>query len=304
MLTINHPARVAVLCSRRAPGLVHLLERAASSQAFTIVGVITSEPEFAELEAVSARGIPVVRHDIRAFYASRSASLTRNWAVRAAYDAETVQALQTFTPDLVLLDGYLYLLTAAVLDAFPNRLLNLHFSDLSLREADSRPTFPGIRAVRDAIVAGLKETCATVHLVDSEPDGGAPLVRSWAFPVSPLVERARTWQATDMLKAYAYAHQEWMLRDASGPLLEAALELVTSGRVSLDALGSHPPHTAVPWALDWPGTLTPPAPASAEHRDVVRPSRSSRRRAACDQAWTRRREAESGRAAIQEDGAR
>ena len=141
-----------------------------------------------------------------------------------------LRLLAPFEPDVVVLDGYLYLLTAPMLGAFPNRIINLHFSDLTLRRADGRPAYAGIRAVRDAVFDGRTETRATVHLVDAEPDDGAPILLSWPFAVPPLVEDGRRWRATEMLKAYAFAHQEWMLRAASGPMLRAALELVEIGR--------------------------------------------------------------------------
>ena len=277
---------------------MHLIEQAERSGTFTIAGVVTSEPDCRDLEQVAARRVPVVQHDIHAFYASRSARLTRDWQTRELYDEATLAILRGFEPDIVLLDGYLYLLTARVLDAFPNRLLNLHFSDLTMREADARPTFPGIRAVRDAIVAGECETFATVHLVNQEPDGGPPLLRSWAFPVSPLVSRARTWQAADMLKAYAYAHQEWMLRDASGPLLDAAVHLVTSGRVSLDALALQPPHTTIPWTIEANGELRPPS-VSPHAAGTVPQQRGSRRRE-CRRPWTSGRSSSDTRAAARE----
>ncbi|MFN7983133.1 MAG: formyltransferase family protein [Vicinamibacterales bacterium] len=301
MLTTGRPARVAVLCSKRAPGLAHLLDCAERSSAFAVVGVMTTEPDCADIDRVRERGIPVVCRDIHAFYAERGARLTRDWEVRAAYDAGTIDVVCAFTPDLVLLDGYLYLLTSSMLEAFPSRLLNLHFSDLMLRDADSRPTYPGIRAVRDAIVDGQAETCATVHLVNSEPDGGAPIVRSWGFPVSPLVARARAWQAMDMLKAYAYAHQEWMLRDASGPLLEAALNLVTSGRVSLDVLGAQEPQCVTPWRLEADGALSLRGLSTRDQSAGERPHRV-RRRLVCQQPWERRRSAEVPHTPRSQDG--
>ena len=122
----------------------------------------------------------------------------------------------------MLLDGYLYLVTPALLARFRNRVLNLHFSDLTLRTVDGAPRFPGLRAVRDALADGLGETRATVHLVNDKPDDGPPIVRSWPFPVSPLVEELRTQSADDVFKAYVFAHQHWMMRTASGPLIAAA----------------------------------------------------------------------------------
>ena len=68
--------------------------------------------------------------------------------LRAAYDAETVAILKPFGPDLILTAGYLYLLTEPMLAAFRNRILNLHFADLTLRTPDGEPGFPGIHAVR------------------------------------------------------------------------------------------------------------------------------------------------------------
>lgn len=260
MLTSHRPLRVAVLCSRRAPGLVHLLESDANrGRLFEIACVMTSERDFAESGAVSAAGVPVLRHPIAAFCAARAASVYRDPAVRRLYDSATVAHLECYQPDLVLLDGYLYLLTRPMLEAFGNRLLNLHFSDLLIRRPDGSPAYAGLRAVRDALRDGQTETCATIHLVTDVPDGGAPVVRSSPYPVSPMVAKAREWGADDMFRAYVFAHQEWMIRSASGPLLSAALELVATGQVNLDALALDEPDTVVPWLVDGRGRLAPPA---------------------------------------------
>lgn len=259
MLTTDRPLRVAVLCSRRAPGLVHLLTSdPARGTAFEIVAVVTSESTCPEADMLNACGVPQVVHDIRAFYDARASTVYRDFVTRRAYDRATVDLLAPFEPDLVLLDGYLYLLTRPMLEAYANRILNLHFSDLTIRRADHRPAYVGIRAVRDALADGQIETSATLHLVNDEPDGGAPVVRSWHFPVSPLVARARQWQAMDMLKAYAFAHQEWMIREASGPVLSAALALIAAGKVDLDALGQVDAAFVTPWHVDAKSRLTPP----------------------------------------------
>jgi hypothetical protein len=105
-----------------------------------------------------------------------------------------------------------------------------------------------------------------VHLVDDEPDGGAPVVRSWPYPVAPVASQARAWNATDMLRAYAYAHQEWMIRSASGPLLSAALRLIARGHVDLDALAQRDPSSVLPWLVDERGRLTPPGAVRMSER--------------------------------------
>jgi phosphoribosylglycinamide formyltransferase-1 len=259
------PLRVVVLCSHRAPGLLHLLNAdPARGRTYDIVGCVTTEPTFAEEVRVERRGVPTRSHDIHAFYRARNAPLGRATDVRAAFDAETVKVVQSFSPDLVMLAGYLYILTEPMLSAFRQRILNLHFADLTLRTPGGQPGFPGIRAVRDAVVAGCGETRATVHLVDAVVDGGPPLVRSWPFPVSPMIDEARTWAATDMLRAYAFAHEQWMMRSCAGPLWSAALELVTGGAVDLDGLAaSAAAEDVAPWELGRRGALMPPMHAAA-----------------------------------------
>jgi phosphoribosylglycinamide formyltransferase 1 len=252
------PLRVAVLCSHRAPGLIHLLNSSPDrGAAYEIVCCVTSERTFAEEVRVERRGIPTLPHPITNFYEARGTSTYRDVAGRQEYDRGTLALIEPFFPDVVLLDGYLYLVTAALLRRFPNRILNLHFSDLTLRTIQGAPRFPGLRSVRDTLAAGCHETRATVHLVNDVPDGGAPIVRSWPFPVSPLVEELRTMDAGDVFKAYAFAHQEWMMRTVSGPLVAAALRLIATGAIDLDNLAARA-QSDPPWLLDQQGCLTVP----------------------------------------------
>jgi phosphoribosylglycinamide formyltransferase 1 len=251
------PLRVAVLCSQRAPGLMHLLNSSPDrGVAFDIVCCVTSERTFAEEARVERRGIPTLPHPIADFYEARGTSIYSDVAGRQEYDRATLAIIEPFFPDIVLLDGYRYLVTAVLLGRFPNRILNLHFSDLTLRTIRGAPRFPGLRAVRDALAAGCRETRATVHLVNDVPDGGSPIVRSWPFPVSPLVEELRTMSADEAFKAYAFAHQEWMLRTVSGPLVSAALRLIAAGAIDLDAVTPNDAQAEPPWVLDREGALT------------------------------------------------
>jgi folate-dependent phosphoribosylglycinamide formyltransferase PurN len=257
------PLRVVVLCSHRAPGLLHLLNAdPLRGRTYDIVACVTSEPTFAEEVRVERRGVTTRSHDIRAFYGARQAPLHRAPEVREAFDAAMAKLVASYSPDLVLLAGYLYVLTEPMLSAFHRRILNLHFADLTLRTPDGQPGFPGIRAVRDALVAGCAETRATVHLVDAVVDAGPPLVRSWAFPVSPMVDEARSWTAGDMLRAYAFAHEQWMMRSCAGPLWSATLQLVSGGAIDLDRLEAFEAgEDTAPWELGRRGTLLPPMAA-------------------------------------------
>ena len=243
---------------------MHLLNRSPERGiAFEIVGCVTTEREFAEEVRVERRGIPTIPHPIAAFYERRGTSMYQDFAGREAYDRETLALVEPFLADILLLDGYLYLVTRPMLDRFRNRILNLHFSDLALRTPAGCPRFPGLRAVRDAIDAGRRETRATVHLVNEIPDGGTPIVRSWPFPVSPLVEDLRTQRALDVVEAYVFAHEQWMMRTVSGPLIASALHLISRGLVDLDAIGSASHKCHEPWILGGDGQLQEPGVEAA-----------------------------------------
>jgi len=136
---------------------------------------------------------------------------------RFRYDADTATMLRAHNTDIVILCCYLKIVTAPLLDAFRGRIINLH---------DGTADYPGLHATRDAIVAGERETFAIAHLADENVDAGQLLVRSDPFPVSPLVSDALAWGATDIVKAYAFAHREWVIRGAWGPLMRQAVAAI------------------------------------------------------------------------------
>lgn len=176
---------VAVLCSKRAPGLEALRERV-------------------NVSCVLDRQLPRGRN-------------------REAFDAMTATLLFPYDVDAVVLLGYLYVLTDAMLDAFPGRILNVHDADLTLRNDLGEPRYPGLHATRDAILAGEHETRSSVHLVTRHLDGGPVVARSNAFPVAPFVRVAAVRGEHDIVRAYAYAQREWMMRSTWGALASEAL---------------------------------------------------------------------------------
>jgi phosphoribosylglycinamide formyltransferase 1 len=98
----------------------------------------------------------------------------RSCASRAEFDAAVARELQARAVDVVCLAGFMRLIGAPLLEAFPNRILNIHPSLL--------PSFPGVDAQRQALEHGVKISGATVHLVTGELDGG-PIVAQAAVPV-------------------------------------------------------------------------------------------------------------------------
>jgi folate-dependent phosphoribosylglycinamide formyltransferase PurN len=217
--------QIAVLCSGRAPGLTHLLNRdPRRGTEYEIACCVSSEDTFAEQVRVERRGIPCVRHSIAEFCQERRVKRS-DMAARADYDRQTIALLERFHPDMLLLDGYLLVVTDPLLRAFEGRILNVHHSDLLQRDDLGRVKYPGLRAVRDAFVEGETETRASAHIVTERLDDGPVLLRSWAFPAPPVVAWAREHDHLDVLRAAAWAHTEWMLREAWGPMLAGAIEL-------------------------------------------------------------------------------
>jgi phosphoribosylglycinamide formyltransferase-1 len=95
---------------------------------------------------------------------------------RAARDAAMAAWLETQGVEVVVLAGYMHILTSAFLDRFPQRVLNVHPSLL--------PDFPGAHAVAEQLAAGVTESGATVHIVDEGVDSG-PILLQERVPVRP-----------------------------------------------------------------------------------------------------------------------
>jgi folate-dependent phosphoribosylglycinamide formyltransferase PurN len=136
-------------------------------------------------------------------------------------DAVTHDLFLAAGVDVVLLLGYRYIVRDPLLSAFP--ILNIHDSDLRITRPDGERRYIGLHSTRDAILAGEKETRSTLHVVTEKLDGGPIVSVSRAYPVAPFVHEAAIAGHIDIVKAYAYAQREWMMRDAWGEMLIAAL---------------------------------------------------------------------------------
>lgn len=100
----------------------------------------------------------------------------REFTNREALDEAIVKTLQQYEVDYVIMAGWMRIVTTVLIDAFPDRVLNIHPSLL--------PSFKGAHAVEEALRAGVKITGCTVHLVRLEVDSGPILVQA-AVPVLP-----------------------------------------------------------------------------------------------------------------------
>jgi phosphoribosylglycinamide formyltransferase 1 len=155
--------RIAVLISGRGSNLQALIDAIADGRLDAEIAVVVSNrPDAHGLERARAAGIPAV------------AINHREYATRDAFEEVLVRELRARDVSLVCLAGFMRLLGRTFLDAFPNRILNIHPSLL--------PSFPGVDAQRQAWDHGARVAGATVHFVTGELDGG-PIVRQSAIPV-------------------------------------------------------------------------------------------------------------------------
>lgn len=94
----------------------------------------------------------------------------RLYANREDYDASLVEALRNFDVNLVVLAGFMRIITPVLIDAFPHAIMNIHPALL--------PAFPGLHAQRQALDYGVKVTGCTVHFVDSGTDTGPIILQA------------------------------------------------------------------------------------------------------------------------------
>jgi phosphoribosylglycinamide formyltransferase-1 len=125
--------------------------------------------------ASNRAGVPAIERADKAGIPARVFELER-YADREARDRDLAEWLQLRGVDLVVLAGYMHLLTPAFLDRFPERIVNVHPSLL--------PEFPGAHAIDDALTAGVETTGVTVHYVDEGLDTGT-VIRQEPVAVEP-----------------------------------------------------------------------------------------------------------------------
>lgn len=155
--------RLAVLISGRGSNLQSIIDAIGNKTLdASIALVISNRRDAAGLARAREAGL------------AATCVLTVEYADRDAYDAALVELLRAARVDLVCLAGFMRLVGRPLLEAFPNRILNIHPSLL--------PAFPGLHAQRQALEHGVRVSGATVHFVSAELDGG-PIVAQASVPV-------------------------------------------------------------------------------------------------------------------------
>jgi len=157
--------RIVVLISGQGSNLDAIV-RASEAQDWPgrVVAVISNRAEARGLQSAQAQGIATAALDHKAF------------PDRAAFDAALADLIDEHAPDLVVLAGFMRILTPAFVARYEGRMLNVHPSLL--------PSFTGLHTHRRAIEEGCKVAGATVHFVSADLDHG-PIVAQAVVPVLP-----------------------------------------------------------------------------------------------------------------------
>jgi len=193
--------RVVVLLSGRGSNFRAIVE---AHLPIDIVAVISNRPQAAGLAYARERGLPAVALD------------HTEYPDRAAFDALLADEIERHRPDLVVLAGYMRILSPAFIERFEGRLLNIHPSLL--------PMFPGLRTHERALAEGVKIHGCTVHFVTAQLDHG-PIVVQAAVPV-------RADDTPDTLAARVLAQEHRIYPQAIRWFAEGRLVNV-QGRVNL-----------------------------------------------------------------------
>ncbi len=151
--------RLAILISGRGSNMQAFIEaRASGALAADICLVLSNNPAAAGLQSAAEAGIATAAID------------HREYPSREAFDAAMVENLRQYEPDLVILAGFMRILTPVFIEPFAGRLLNIHPSLL--------PKYPGLHTHQRALDAGDTQAGVTVHFVTPELDGGPPIIQA------------------------------------------------------------------------------------------------------------------------------
>lgn len=155
----NSPCRLGVLVSGSGTNLQAIIDRIESGDIRAeIVCVISNKADAFALTRATKHGIPVVVHENSGF------------PERRTYDAATVEILRSHKVDLVVLAGFMRILTDVMVNAFPNAIMNIHPALL--------PSFQGLHAQQQALDYGVRYSGCTVHFVDCGTDTGPIIIQS------------------------------------------------------------------------------------------------------------------------------
>ena len=199
--------RLVVLISGRGSNMQALLDARLPA---TVAVVISNEADARGLQTAQAHRIPTAVIDHRAY------------SDRNGFDAALAAEIDSHSPDLIVLAGFMRVLTDSFVQRYAGRLINIHPSLL--------PAFPGLHTHRRALEAGVRIHGCSVHFVTPMLDHG-PIVIQAAVPVLPE-------DTEDALAARVLVQEHCIYPQAVRWFCEGRIKLSTVGRVEIDGVAA------------------------------------------------------------------
>jgi phosphoribosylglycinamide formyltransferase-1 len=196
---------LVILISGRGSNMEALLEARLPAR---VAAVISNNPKARGLVTAQARGLATAVVDHRAF------------PDRAAFDTALAAEIDRHRPDLIVLAGFMRILTETFIARYRGRLINIHPSLL--------PAFTGLHTHRRALEAGVRVHGCTVHFVAPEVDSG-PIIAQAAVPVLP-------GDTEERLAARVLAEEHRIYPQVVRWLCEGRLRLDADGTVAADSM--------------------------------------------------------------------
>jgi phosphoribosylglycinamide formyltransferase-1 len=184
--------RIVVLASGSGTNLQAILDKVHGRDGIEVVGVGSDKPGARALDRGRAAGV------------ATAVFPREKYSDREARDAAMGDWIESLRPQLVVLAGYMQLLSPGFVARFRNRVVNIHPALL--------PAFPGLDAIGQALDAGVEVTGVTVHLVDEGVDTGPPLLQR-EVPVPPGRDRAELEAAVHAVEHELYSEAIRMIAE-------------------------------------------------------------------------------------------
>ena len=202
---MSEPLKIGILLSGSGTNFQAIADAAAEGLPIEIAHVVSSRPDAYGIERAKALGLPVLVLN-REVYADPNAA-----------DQMIVDTLNASGVEYVVMAGYMRMVTSVLLDAFPNRILNLHPALL--------PSFKGAHAIQDAFDAGVKVTGVTVHFANEEYDKG-PIIAQRAVTV-------RETDTVESLEERIHDVEHDIYPQVLGWIADGRLEVLKNGKVRI-----------------------------------------------------------------------
>ena len=202
---MSEPLKIGILLSGSGTNFQAIADAAAEGLPIEIAHVVSSRPDAYGIERAKALGLPVLVLN-REIYADPNAA-----------DQMIVDTLNASGVEYVVMAGYMRMVTSVLLDAFPNRILNLHPALL--------PSFKGAHAIQDAFDAGVKVTGVTVHFANEEYDKG-PIIAQRAVTV-------RETDTVESLEERIHNVEHEIYPQVLGWIADGRLEVLKNGKVRI-----------------------------------------------------------------------